>query len=86
MGEKITCNEKIKKIFLAFVVIGTGIALPSLIAVCVIVISSANTKRREDKTVDSQFVLAVEDIDHLGKVLSAIKKVKGVLEVKRIYN
>ena len=49
-------------------------------------IISANTTTRENKTVDSMFTLAVQDIRHLEKVLSAVKRVKGVLEVKRIYN
>ncbi|MCG6892847.1 MAG: bifunctional (p)ppGpp synthetase/guanosine-3',5'-bis(diphosphate) 3'-pyrophosphohydrolase [Desulfobacteraceae bacterium] len=49
-------------------------------------IVSANTTTRENHTVDSMFTLAVEDINHLDKVVSALKKVKGVLGVKRIYN
>jgi len=49
-------------------------------------IVSANTRTRENKTVDSMFTLAVKDTQHLEKVLSAIKQVKGVLRVKRIYN
>ena len=49
-------------------------------------IISANTTTRENKTVDSMFTLAVQDIRHLQKVISAVKRVKGVLKVKRIYN
>jgi GTP pyrophosphokinase len=47
-------------------------------------ILSARTEANEDKTVTSLFTIAVEDTDHLHKVLSAIKKVKNVQEVKRI--
>ena len=49
-------------------------------------IVSANTRTRENQTVDSMFTLAVRDTRHLDKVLSAIKQVKGVLGVRRIYN
>lgn len=47
-------------------------------------ILSANTHTKENKTVDSTFTLAVESTQHLGKVLSAIKRVKGVLKVRRL--
>jgi GTP pyrophosphokinase len=47
-------------------------------------ILSAKTEANEDKIVTSLFTIAVEDTDHLNKVLSAIKKVKNVQEVKRI--
>lgn len=47
-------------------------------------ILSAKTEAHEDKIVISLFTIAVEDTDHLSKVLSAIKKVKNVQEVKRI--
>lgn len=49
-------------------------------------IVSANTVTHENKTVDSMFTLAVENTGHLNKVVSAVKRVKGVLEVKRVYN
>jgi len=47
-------------------------------------ILSANTKTDEDKTVEFLFTLAVEDTGHLRRVLSALKKVKHVLNVKRL--
>ncbi|MBC8463988.1 MAG: ACT domain-containing protein, partial [Deltaproteobacteria bacterium] len=47
-------------------------------------ILSANTKTDENKTVDSLFTLAVDDTGHLKQVLSALKKVKHVLDVKRV--
>jgi GTP pyrophosphokinase len=47
-------------------------------------ILSANTKTNDDSTVDSHFTLAVEDIAHLDRVLTALKKVRGVMRVKRI--
>ncbi len=46
-------------------------------------ILSANTKTNDDQTVDSHFTLAVEDIQHLNRVLAALKKVKGVIGVQR---
>jgi len=47
-------------------------------------IVSANTETRESKIVDSYFTIAVENTEHLKKVLSAIRKIKHVQEVKRI--
>jgi GTP diphosphokinase / guanosine-3',5'-bis(diphosphate) 3'-diphosphatase len=47
-------------------------------------ILSLNTETREDKMVDSLITLAVEDTEHLDRVLSAIRKVRMVQEVKRI--
>ena len=46
-------------------------------------ILSANTETRENKTVDSHFTLAVKDTEHLNRVVASIKKVKGVLNVRR---
>jgi guanosine-3',5'-bis(diphosphate) 3'-pyrophosphohydrolase len=47
-------------------------------------IVSASTETRESKIVDSFFTIAVEDTDHLNKVVSAIRKVRHIQEVKRI--
>ncbi len=47
-------------------------------------ILSANTKTDENKTVDILFTLAVDDIDHLKRVFSALKKVKYVHDVSRV--
>jgi len=47
-------------------------------------ILSANTETRESKIVDSLFTIAVENTDHLNRVLSAIRKVKHIQEVRRI--
>jgi len=47
-------------------------------------ILSASTETRESKIVDSYFTIAVEDTNHLNKVVAAIRKVKHVQEVKRI--
>ncbi|MFC1857867.1 RelA/SpoT family protein [Thermodesulfobacteriota bacterium] len=47
-------------------------------------ILKVNTESRENKTVDSFFTIAVEDTDHLEKVLTDIKKIKHVQFVKRI--
>jgi len=47
-------------------------------------IIKANTETRENKNVDSYFTITVEDTDHLDRVLSVIKKVKFVHDVKRI--
>ncbi|MBU4099757.1 MAG: bifunctional (p)ppGpp synthetase/guanosine-3',5'-bis(diphosphate) 3'-pyrophosphohydrolase [Proteobacteria bacterium] len=49
-------------------------------------ILSAKTETRENGIVDSFFTLAVEDIEHLDRVLTAIKKVKLVQDVKRLNN
>ena len=47
-------------------------------------ILSANTETRQSKVVDSLFTIAVENTDHLNRVLSAIRKVKHIQGVKRI--
>ena len=47
-------------------------------------IIGANTVTRENKTVDSLFTLTVKDTDHLKKVLTDLKKVKLVVDAKRI--
>ena len=47
-------------------------------------IVSANTETRESKIVDSYFTIAVKNTEHLKKVLSAIRKIKHIQEVKRI--
>ncbi len=47
-------------------------------------ILSAKTEIRENKMVDSYFTIVVENTSHLEKILSAVKKVKLVQEVKRI--
>ena len=47
-------------------------------------ILSVNTRTLDNKTVDSQFTLAVEGTEHLERVLSSIRKVKLVQGVKRI--
>ncbi len=49
-------------------------------------ILNATTEIRENKIVDSFFTLAVEDVEHLDRVVSAIKKVKLVHDVKRVDN
>ncbi len=49
-------------------------------------ILNATTETRENKIVDSFFTLAVEDVEHLDRVVSAIKKVKLVHDVKRVHN
>ncbi|MBU1163469.1 MAG: ACT domain-containing protein, partial [Proteobacteria bacterium] len=49
-------------------------------------ILSAKTETRENGIVDSFFTLAVKDIEHLDRVLTAIKKVKLVQDVKRLNN
>ena len=49
-------------------------------------ILTADTKTRENKTVDSHFTISVEDTAHLNRILASIKKVKGVQSVKRINN
>ncbi len=46
-------------------------------------ILSVNSRTAENKMVDSYFLLAVKDISHLGKVLSAIRKIKQIVEVRR---
>jgi GTP pyrophosphokinase len=47
-------------------------------------ILNAKTETRENKMVDSYFTIGVEDTAHLEKIVSAVKKVKHVQEVKRI--
>jgi GTP pyrophosphokinase len=47
-------------------------------------IINANSKTSENKTFEIFFTITVEDTDHLKRVLSDIKKVKLVQEVKRI--
>ncbi|NQT70107.1 MAG: bifunctional (p)ppGpp synthetase/guanosine-3',5'-bis(diphosphate) 3'-pyrophosphohydrolase [Desulfobacteraceae bacterium] len=47
-------------------------------------ILSASTETRESKIVDSFFTIAVEDTNHLKKVVSAIRKISNIQEVKRI--
>ena len=47
-------------------------------------ILSASTETRESKIVDSFFTIAVEDTNHLKKVVSAIRKIRNIQEVKRI--
>lgn len=47
-------------------------------------ILSARTETREDKVVTSFFTISVENTGHLERVLSDIKKIKSVQEVKRI--
>ncbi len=49
-------------------------------------ILNARTETRETGIVDSFFTLAVEDVEHLDRVISAIKKVKLVHDVKRVDN
>ncbi len=47
-------------------------------------ILSANTETNENRTVDSYFTLSVENTEHLRRVLSALRKVKHVIDVGRI--
>ena len=47
-------------------------------------ILSANTETRQSTIVDSLFTIAVENTDHLNKVLSAIRKIKHIQDVRRI--
>ena len=47
-------------------------------------ILNATPQTRDDKMVDSFFTIGVEDIGHLDKILSAVRKVKRVQDVKRI--
>ena len=47
-------------------------------------IISANTVTHEDNTVDTYFTLSVSDTAHLGQVLSGLRKIRHVREVKRI--
>jgi GTP pyrophosphokinase len=47
-------------------------------------ILSAQTETLENKTVYSTFTIDVENTDHLKRIISSIKKIKHVMEVKRI--
>ncbi|MBA3036318.1 MAG: bifunctional (p)ppGpp synthetase/guanosine-3',5'-bis(diphosphate) 3'-pyrophosphohydrolase, partial [Desulfobacterium sp.] len=47
-------------------------------------ILSANTITKENKTVDSFFTLTIKDTDHLKKILLDMKKIKLVIDAKRI--
>ena len=47
-------------------------------------ILNARTETLDNKMVHSTFTIDVENTDHLNRVLAAIKKVRHVLEVKRI--
>ena len=47
-------------------------------------ILNAQTETQENKIVNSVFTSDVEDTEHLSRVMSSLKKVKQVLEVKRI--
>ncbi len=47
-------------------------------------ILNATSETSENKMVDSFFTIGVEDVSHLEKILSAVKKVKLVQEVKRV--
>ena len=47
-------------------------------------IQNVNTKTNEDNVVEILLTMAVEDTHHLNKVLSSLKRVKYVQEVKRI--
>ena len=47
-------------------------------------IVSASTETRESKIVDSFFTIAVENTNHLKKVVSSIRKIRHIQEVKRI--
>ncbi|MGD9307444.1 MAG: bifunctional (p)ppGpp synthetase/guanosine-3',5'-bis(diphosphate) 3'-pyrophosphohydrolase [Desulfobacterales bacterium] len=47
-------------------------------------ILNAKTETRDNKMVDSYFTIVVENTNHLEKILSAVKKVKLVQDVKRV--
>jgi GTP pyrophosphokinase len=47
-------------------------------------ILTAKTETLSNKMVHSVFTIDVENTDHLNRVLTSIKKVKHVLEVKRV--
>jgi GTP pyrophosphokinase len=47
-------------------------------------ILNAKTETQENKTVNSVFTIDVEDTEHLNRIMSSLKKVKQVFEVKRI--
>ncbi len=44
----------------------------------------ATSETHDNKMVDSFFTIGVEDVSHLDKILSAVKKVKRVQDVKRV--
>ena len=47
-------------------------------------ILNATSETSDNKMVDSFFTIGVEDVSHLEKILSAVKKIKLVQEVKRV--
>jgi len=47
-------------------------------------ILNATSETRDNKLVESFFTIGVEDISHLDKILSAVRKVKRVQDVKRV--
>ncbi|MEN8781605.1 MAG: bifunctional (p)ppGpp synthetase/guanosine-3',5'-bis(diphosphate) 3'-pyrophosphohydrolase [Desulfobacterales bacterium] len=47
-------------------------------------ILNAKTETQENKIVNSVFTIDVEDTEHLNRIMSSLKKVKQVLEVKRV--
>lgn len=47
-------------------------------------ILNASSETRENKIVDSYFTIGVEDTNHLDKILSAVRKVKLVQDVRRV--
>jgi len=47
-------------------------------------ILNASSETRENKMVDSYFTIGVEDTNHLERILSSVRKVKHVQDVKRI--
>jgi GTP diphosphokinase / guanosine-3',5'-bis(diphosphate) 3'-diphosphatase len=47
-------------------------------------ILNAKTETQENKIVNSVFTIDVEDTEHLNRIISSLKKVKQVFEVKRI--
>ncbi|MDM8525886.1 bifunctional (p)ppGpp synthetase/guanosine-3',5'-bis(diphosphate) 3'-pyrophosphohydrolase [Desulfococcaceae bacterium HSG8] len=49
-------------------------------------ILDVNSKISENKTVDSLFTLAVKDTGHLKRVLSDIRKIRRILDVRRVGN
>jgi GTP pyrophosphokinase len=49
-------------------------------------ILTAHAEIHEDKMVDSYFTISVESIDQLNRIISALKKVKFVQSVGRVYH
>ncbi len=49
-------------------------------------ILNVNSKTRESQMVDSLFTLTVKDIDHLNKILTAIRSIKQIQKAVRISN